>query len=513
MPYEERPVVNERYPSEPARKLLRARRVLAGYNDEGIKVHPSMFDADVISFSHGEGMRRPHPSVIAAGIRALLDTRESSLENYLFLKRYRPLDEAITRSFTREGIDGETASHLCMDSGTTRLFCGFLYAVVRPGDVVLAAPTFYHPLASWCDIAGVRLVCVPTRRENDYKLTVADIDYWLSSQTYDKELRLRALCLFNPTMSGAVYTNTELIELAEFICENNLVAIEDTIFRHTEYDPEIVPRHLASYPGMSDRVVTVDGGSKAYSLANVRIGWGCGPQRIIDEMNYYTLATLATVPHLSKAMALAALQAPDSYLRGNAVECRERAQLIMHLIARSNKLVVDAVGVAPETPFMEVEHAPKAGHSILVSFNGLQGMALPDGSILRDSIDLTRYLLTEAKVSVSPGLSCGFDDCKVRLSFGCVGLEHTYQETCVFEMMAALEEVAKHFNSVLPLRELDALLNCFDKKQEDYPERLTSGFAAGRRQITEALLERMVPAIAKLTVQNRHFIKNLNLSR
>src|SRR4051812_39419541 len=76
-------------------KLRRARNVLGGRNENGCPAHPSMFDTDVVSFAHGEGIRRPHPTVVAAGVRALLDYRTSSLENYLFLQRLGPLDDAI----------------------------------------------------------------------------------------------------------------------------------------------------------------------------------------------------------------------------------------------------------------------------------------------------------------------------------------------------------------------------------------------------------------------------------
>jgi aspartate/methionine/tyrosine aminotransferase len=81
--------------------------------------------------------------------------------------------------------------------------------------------------------------------------------------------RPRAVVLFSPTQSGAVYTPAELASLAETIRAHGLLALEDTVFRFTEF-PGVAPSpFLASFdPG--GHIVTVGGGSKAYGLANIR---------------------------------------------------------------------------------------------------------------------------------------------------------------------------------------------------------------------------------------------------
>ncbi|HWD08460.1 MAG TPA: aminotransferase class I/II-fold pyridoxal phosphate-dependent enzyme, partial [Actinomycetota bacterium] len=274
-------------PDGAALRVARCQQALLGEDGAGRKVHPGMFDEGVISFAHGEGMRRPHPSVVAAGVRALLDTADSALDGYLFLHRLEPLDEAIARFFVADGIDPATAGNVCVDSGTTRLFLAFLHAVADPGDTFLVAPTYYYPLASWCELAGVRLACVPTRRCNDYKLTREDLDAW-----YDRSGPaggLRGLFLFNPTQTGGIYSRQDLDGIAGFVVDHDLVALEDCIFTLTEYDPHETRHHLASCAGMAGRVVTISGGSKAHGLANIRIGWGCGPRPVVEAMNAFTV--------------------------------------------------------------------------------------------------------------------------------------------------------------------------------------------------------------------------------
>lgn len=479
----------------------RCRQVLAGEDDSGTKVHPSMFDEGVISFAQGEGMRRPDPSVIAAGVRALLDTERSALDDYLFLQRLQPLDDAIAAFFMAQGIDDSTASNICVDSGTTRLFLAFLHAVANRGDVFGVAPTYYHPLASWCEMAGVQLVCVPTRRSQGYKLTREDLEGW-----YERHSRtgsnagLRGLFLFNPTGTGGVYTREDLEGIASFVGAHRLVVLEDCIFSLTEYDALQERHHLVSCEGMPERVVTISGGSKAHGLANIRVGWGCGPRSIIEKMNAFTVLTSATTPQIAKLMALAALKVPREYHLANASEARDRAALIIELIATVNREVRVRSHGAQAEGIIQVEHVPRAGHSILLSFDGMRGLRCPDGTVVADSVDVARFFLREAKVALAPGLANGFDGCQMRLCFGCVGLKHTYESSRAAEVTAALEEVIACASraGLACLREIRLVPSTTHRSTPAW----NAGFSEGRATIRTAFLDRIAPALTTLVASN-----------
>jgi len=85
-------------------QLRLSRQVLSGRDPAGQKRHSGMFDPEVISLAHGEGVRRPHPSVVAAGIASLLDRSCAALDNYLFLRRHAGLHAAIAQEFTARGV-------------------------------------------------------------------------------------------------------------------------------------------------------------------------------------------------------------------------------------------------------------------------------------------------------------------------------------------------------------------------------------------------------------------------
>ena len=91
-------------PAQPLQTLTRARRALAGQDSRGRRVAPSMFDADVVSFAHGEGIRRPFPGAIAAAAAALSDAHRAPIENYMFLRRSDELEAQISREFQSLGV-------------------------------------------------------------------------------------------------------------------------------------------------------------------------------------------------------------------------------------------------------------------------------------------------------------------------------------------------------------------------------------------------------------------------
>jgi aspartate aminotransferase len=480
---------------------MRARDAISAADDES--GNGGWMNPDVISLAHGEGVRRPHHSVVAAGVRALLDTEESSLDNYLYLRSFPAFEEELKATFKKAGIPEDAAENLCIDSGNTRLFLAFFHAVGDAGDVFLVPQGYYQAVNMWADISSVHLETVETQRSNDYKFTRADLEDFYRRHVDTGEIRTpKGIILFSPSYTGAVYGREELADIAEFIEERDLLVLEDAIFRGTEFAGNSSV-HLASLPKMSQRVVTINGGSKAYGLANIRIGWGCGPKFVIDRMNYYTMATSITVPHIAKAMAFAALRAPVEYLQGNIAECMARADLVATLIDEINEKVATALGFEPDQPLLTVAHHPKASHSVLVSCEGMADLVTPEGVKISDSVDVTKHFLRTAKVCLSPGVSNGFTDCTVRIAFGCLGWEHTYAYPRHAEFVSSAAALLATFQPELSDGEVDERLRAAGVEPEwSSADHLNPGFQGGREELTEAIQRRLGPAVVRLALAN-----------
>ncbi len=486
-------------------RFNRARRALEGLDESGRALCPGWGDPGVISLAHGEGVRRPHPTVVAAGIRALLDVRESSLDNYLYLRDFEPLDDAVRRDFLAEGVPDEYARNVVIESGNSRLFMGFFNAVAEPGDVVLVPRTYYQAVNMWTDLARLDLHTVPTTAGDEFKVTPAALDRWFA-QHPDLRSQAKVLILFNPGYTGSLYTAADMRALAEPVERHNLAVLEDSIFTQTEFHGERV-HHLAAVPGIGDRVVTVDGGSKAYGLANIRIGWGCGGAAIIERMRHHVTATSICVPHVAKAMALAALQGPEDYLRTNVTEAMQRLELVRALLREIDEEVEGALGFRLAEPFFTAAHPPRAGHSVMVRADGLAGLVTAHGETLRDSVDVTRHFLRTEGVCLAPGYSNGFDDCTVRISFGCLGSEATWHDHDPQQADAGLLAVLAEVRPDLKPAELARVRDLVGTTATGDGGLSTAGFAGGRALIHDAIGRRMRRAAVMLARQNRNLLR------
>eukprot|EP00873_Tetraselmis_striata_P026135 jgi/Tetstr1/446399/TSEL_033941.t1 len=454
-----------------AQRLHRARLALMGVGEDGARIGPGMFDADVVSFAHGEGVRRPFPGAIRKAVEALHDAQGAPIENYMFLRRFPDLEVEISKNFCRNGVPPEFAGNVVLDAGSTRLMVAALGLMSRGGAEVVTSPGFYHPLAGWCGYLDRPLHVLPTSRACAYKLCAQDLRDWLV-QTRPATPPL--LVLFNPTMTGAVYSQDELDDLGEVLVGADMLAIEDALFAGSEHDPDKTGGRLAASPA-GERCLTVAGASKLHCLANLRIGWGCGPQWLIGALQDYVTSSAASIPHVAKAAALGALRAPALFSRRNVEECQRRIALVCDLVRGLDARLRTATRL--NAPMVTVGHEVEAGHSVLLEFPCLAGHDLSDGGAPRDGADLTRLFLNEAKVAFAPALSHGFDGPRVRANVASIGTQFTYDASRVWE---ARED---------------------DSWGEEQERAFDGGFARARDLISSTFAERIEPAVFRLLGQ------------
>jgi aspartate aminotransferase len=458
-------------------RYLAVKQVLSGRNTDGQRTHPGIGDPDVISLAQGNGMRRPHPAVILAGVQSLLQVTQGSVDTYWSHLRDTALDEAISDLFRKLGIPTNIAANICVESGATRLLAGFFYATACPGDVFLVGKAFYHGFASLAAACHVQLRLIDTSSEDGHLITGSNLRAALA-----REPAARGVILTTPSFTGEIYEQRNLQELARALDETDLVVFCDMTFAFTEHDTDFFRPALSAMTGMERRTVTAMSGSKAFGLANVRIGWACGPEGIIQKMNFFATATGLTVPAPAKVMALASLRAPFEYLAQNAKEACDRKRLVIRCIEIINQQLASLD--LPKPCQLRIPRIPRACHSILISFDDLAGLDTDFGR-LATSIDLTRYFLQEARVAISPAYSGGIDGIVARISYGDVGADASYAASAQAER-----------------RIVDAWCRGEICTDCDLDRQLHEGFATGRALLREALCNRIGKALLHLIAAN-----------
>lgn len=152
-----------------------------------------------------------------------------------------------------------------------------LMAIINPGDEVLVIePSYvsYKPCVSMCGGVPVPVV---TYEENDFRVTPKEIENKITPKT-------KAIILpypNNPT--GGIMEIDDLAAISKVIIEHDLFVISDEIYSELTYGTKHVS--IASLPGMYERTVVLNGFSKAFAMTGWRLGFACGPEEMIFNMN------------------------------------------------------------------------------------------------------------------------------------------------------------------------------------------------------------------------------------
>jgi aminotransferase len=152
-----------------------------------------------------------------------------------------------------------------------------LRALLNPGDEVLYHEPCYVSYSPSVTMAHGRAVAVPTRAEENFRLTAATLAEKITERS--KVLMLNFPC--NPT--GATQTRAELEKIARLCIEHDLIVLTDEIYSELIYD-QTEHVSIASLPGMRERCVFLHGFSKAFAMTGFRVGYACAPAILTDAM-------------------------------------------------------------------------------------------------------------------------------------------------------------------------------------------------------------------------------------
>ncbi|MBX9742843.1 MAG: aminotransferase class I/II-fold pyridoxal phosphate-dependent enzyme [Chthoniobacterales bacterium] len=176
-----------------------------------------------------------------------------------------------------------------------------LRALINPGDEVLYHEPCYVSYAPTIALARGCAVAVPTKFEEKFRINIAELEKKVTPRT-------KVLMLNFPTNpTGAVLSQQELVEIAEFCQRHDLLVISDEIYSELMFDG--AKHHsLVALPGMKERTILLHGVSKAFAMTGWRIGFACGPAEIIEAMMKVHQYSIMCAPVMGQEAAVEALQ-------------------------------------------------------------------------------------------------------------------------------------------------------------------------------------------------------------
>ncbi|MCB9072857.1 MAG: pyridoxal phosphate-dependent aminotransferase [Bdellovibrionaceae bacterium] len=272
---------------------------------------------DVISLTVGEPDWPTYKIAADAGVKAIHDGKTK----YTPPQGIPPLRQAIT-GLVKDLIGvSYAANEVTVSCGAKFvIFAGF-QALLNPGDEVLIPAPFWASYSEMVELAGGKPKVYLTKVENRFKMTPQELKENITSKT--KIFLFNSPC--NPT--GIEYSFDELKGLAEVITAHpKLAVITDDIYNQLSLSEKgISPHILQVAPNLRDRVICVNGMSKAYSMTGWRIGWATGPKDVIHAMASYQSQTVGSSSSIAQEASVVAIKNCQQDIIKTRQELRERA--------------------------------------------------------------------------------------------------------------------------------------------------------------------------------------------
>ena len=338
---------------------------------------------DVIALSAGEPDFDTPDHVKAAAIRAIDDGKTK----YPPLTGIPELREAICRKFERDNGLRYNPDQVLVCNGGKQVIYNALTATLDPGQEVIIPAPFWVSYPDMVLLAGGDPVVVATDAANEFRLGAEQLEGAITAQT--KWFILNNPC--NP--SGAVYSATDLQGLAEVLRRHPHVwVLTDDIYEHIIYGDEPFSTMGQVAPDLHERILTMNGLSKAYCMTGWRIGFGAGPKELIGAMAKIQSQTTSGASSISQWAGVEALDGDQTFIRDNVEVFRERRDL-------GASMLNQAEGLSCGTP--------NGAFYLYVGCRETVGKGTPAGETIETDGDFAKYLLDSEEVALVYGEAFG----------------------------------------------------------------------------------------------------------
>ncbi len=199
--------------------------------------------------------------------------------------------------------------------------------LLNPGDEVIIPAPYWVSYAELVKLTGAVPVIVPTRQEDNFKLTPEQFCRATTAQT-----RMLLLCSpSNPT--GSMYAPEELAALADVVLEKDLLVVSDEIYERLVYGGHRFASFATVRTGLPERTVLVNGVSKTYAMTGWRIGWTLAPPEVSRAMADLQSQETSNPCSISQYAALAALTGPQDCVAAMLAEFAKRREFVRGRLA------------------------------------------------------------------------------------------------------------------------------------------------------------------------------------
>ena len=339
---------------------------------------------DVIGLGAGEPDFDTPDNIKNAAIKAIKDgdTKYTTVDGTNLLK------QAIVNKFKKENNLTYSIDQITVGAGGKHVIYNLMMATLNKGDEVIIPAPYWVSYPDIVLLAGASPVVIECSEEQGFKLSAKDLESKINNNT--KWLILNSPS--NPT--GACYSEQEIKNLSHVLKRNPHVNIlSDDIYEHIIYDG-FKFFTIAQIPEIKNKVVTMNGVSKSYSMTGWRIGYAAGDKEVIKAIAKIQSQSTTNPSSISQAAAVEALNGKQDFISVRAKAFQERRDFVVNSLN-----AIDGIScIKPDGAFY-----------VFPSCKGLIGKKDKSGKKINSDSDFVESLLESNGVAVVQGSAFGLE--------------------------------------------------------------------------------------------------------
>jgi len=323
------------------------------------------------------------PAYIRDAAKAALDRGAS---HYTAVTGTPELKRAICKAVARDRGWEPTVDQITVSCGAKHALFNLALALYEPGDEVIIPAPYWVSYPEQVRLAGATPVIVPTREEDGWQLTKEALAYALTPRT-------KAIILCTPSNpTGSAYSRERLLELVSVLASADCWIIVDEIYAELVYDGFEHHSLAALAPELRERIIVVDGVSKAYAMTGWRIGWSIAPKTVAKALDVIQGQSTTNATAVAQAAAVAALEGP-----------RDEVRAMCSTFEQRRNRMVEGLRAIPGLNC----RMPEGAFYAFADVRGLYGKQPSGRAPLASDEDVAFWLLDEAHVAGVPGTPFG----------------------------------------------------------------------------------------------------------
>jgi len=339
---------------------------------------------DVIGLGAGEPDFDTPDNIKQAAIKAINDgdTKYTAVDGTPALKK------AIVEKFKKENNLDYTTDQITVGAGGKHVIYNAMMATLNDGDEVIIPAPYWVSYPDIVLLAGGKPVVMECDEKQGFKINPNDLEKYITPKT--KWIILNSPS--NPT--GACYSENDIKAIAAVLEKHkHIYILSDDIYEHVTYEG-FKFFTIAQIKSLKERVLTMNGVSKAYSMTGWRIGYAAGPKDIVKAIAKIQSQSTTNPSSISQAASVEALSGTQDFIKKRADSFQERRDFVVNALN-----AIDGIECLN----------PDGAFYVFPSCKGLMGKKDSNGNEIKSDTDFVQSLLENSGIAVVQGSAFGLE--------------------------------------------------------------------------------------------------------